>query len=220
VLCFQGGWIVVHLIARGEDPKNIRVIDLRKPTRKDLTTGPARDATFLEIDISDEQKVNDAFALPWPSTSETVPPLTVIHTAGNIRFYERAKVLVPRSAKVNVTGLRHVLNAAVAFGTSYFIYTSSASLAVRRVRYWLWPWQSLPDYFIQVLDDKDTSIPKDHEDFFSNYSYTKKLGEQLVREHDKATVKGIHRMRTGCLRPGNGVYGPGVLCMVALLFDK
>jgi len=205
---FLGGWIVVHLLQRGENPKNIRVLDLRKPTRKDLTTGLAKEVDFLETDISDEQKVKQAFAKPWPSGASQAP-LTVIHSAANIRFFERSLVLVPRSAKVNINGTRHVLDSAQAHGASHFIYTSSASIAIRRCRYWLWPWQSEPDHFVQILDDKDTNLPKSHESFFSNYAYTKSFGEGLVRARDNVIVEGGHRMRTGCLRPGNGVYGPG-----------
>lgn len=200
--------MVVHLLMRGEDPKNIRVLDLRKPTRKDLTSGAAKDVTFLEVDISDERQVKDAFALPWPPASQKAP-LSILHTAANIRFYERAKAFVPRSAKVNVAGVRHVLDSAQAHNASYFVYTSSASIAIKRARYWLWPWQKLPDYFVQVLNDKDTDTLKDHEHFFSNYAYTKSLGERLVCERDKAPVQNGRLMRAGCLRPGNGIYGPG-----------
>ncbi|KAF5390142.1 hypothetical protein D9757_003765 [Collybiopsis confluens] len=36
---FLGGWIVQHLLKRGEPPSNIRIVDLRPPTRLDFQSG-------------------------------------------------------------------------------------------------------------------------------------------------------------------------------------
>ncbi|KAK0192220.1 hypothetical protein F5146DRAFT_1120147 [Armillaria mellea] len=36
---FLGGWILLQLLKRGEDPKRIRVLDIRPPRRLDLLEG-------------------------------------------------------------------------------------------------------------------------------------------------------------------------------------
>ncbi|EPQ53633.1 NAD P-binding protein [Gloeophyllum trabeum ATCC 11539] len=210
---FLGGWIVVHLLKRGEDPRRIRVLDLRTPTRPDLTTGPARDVDFRQVDITNASAILDAFNAPWPETDGPEPELTIFHTAAGIRFYERHPSLVPKSAKVNVEGTRNVISAARAIGASILVYTSSGSITVRRSRFWLWPWEKEPKYFVQTLNDDDNIIPKQHDQFFSNYAVTKREAESLIRQAD-GTSSGNGVLKTGALRPGNGIFGPGgdILC--------
>jgi nucleoside-diphosphate-sugar epimerase len=199
-----GGWIVLHLISRGEDPRYIRVLDINPPLRKDLLSGPAQDVHYIMADIANEADVRAAFAAPWPSKEAAGAPLTVFHTASIIRFYERHPDLLHRSQRVNVDGTRFLLAAARAAGASVFVYTSSGSVAVRQSRYLLWPWEKRPKYFVQVLSDDDTLTPKQHADFFSNYAYTKMEAETLVRRADKSRCDDGGLMRTGCIRPGNG----------------
>ncbi|KAG2033949.1 3-beta hydroxysteroid dehydrogenase/isomerase family-domain-containing protein [Suillus americanus] len=207
---FLGGWIIIQLLQRGEDPKKIRILDIRPPTRSDLRTGLAAQVAFFQVDISHAKAVDDAFQAPWPdcNPSETVPEVTVFHTAANIRFYERHLALLPRSSKVNHEGTRNVINAARSIGVTVLIYTSSGSISVRRSRFWLWPWEKHPKYFVQVINDDDNLIPKYHDHFFSNYAASKVLGESAVRAAD-GSRSGEKTLRTGCIRPGNGVFGPG-----------
>jgi nucleoside-diphosphate-sugar epimerase len=208
---FTGGWIVVHLLQRGEHPSNIRILDLKAPTRADLTTGLAREVAFHQVDITNSVQVSNAFDAPWPNINGgELPPLTVIHTASNIRFYERVAFLIPRSSRVNVDGTRLLLENALRVGATTFIYTSSGSVAIRKAKFWLWPWQDRPNNLVQILsDDRHPKHPMLHGDFFSNYAYTKILAESLVRSFDgKMNSQGMV-MRTGCLRPANGVFGPG-----------
>ncbi|GAV99669.1 3-beta hydroxysteroid dehydrogenase isomerase family [Lentinula edodes] len=47
---FLGGWIVIQLLQRGEDPKNIRVLDIRLPARRDLKYGIGKDVEYLVLD--------------------------------------------------------------------------------------------------------------------------------------------------------------------------
>ncbi|KAF4582584.1 hypothetical protein EYR38_002712 [Pleurotus pulmonarius] len=206
---FLGGWIVVQLLNRGEDPKKIRVLDLKAPRRHDLLTGSAKDVDFIQLDISETGAVYAAFSKPWPCESHD--EITIFHTASNIRFYERHPSLLPRSAKVNVQGTQNIINAAKAIGADILVYTSSGSVAVRRSRFWLWPWESKVPFHFQVIDDDEHNhvLPRRHEQFFSNYAVTKMHAETLVRKADKTG-----RLRTGCLRPGNGIFGPGgdMLC--------
>ncbi|KAJ7248570.1 hypothetical protein B0H12DRAFT_1211085 [Mycena haematopus] len=211
---FLGGWIVMQLLERGEDPRLIRVLDIRAPVRHDLTTR-GKYVHFMQVDVSDEAAVNAAFNAPWPDQKESgpLPPITVFHTAANIRFYEKSELLLPNSAKVNVMGTQNVINAARAIGATVMVYTSSGSVSVRSTRFLLWPWETEPSFFVQAINEDEAIIPKRHSDFFSNYAVTKIDAERRVRAADRTTSRdGV--LRTGCIRPGNGVFGPGgdMLC--------
>ena len=212
---FLGGWIVRHLLERGEHPKQIRVLDIRAPTRPDLTTGSAKDVDFRLVDISDREQVLAAFNAPWPSSLSSTTPVetTVFHTAANIRYYERDARLLPLSEKVNVEGTQNVLDAARAAGVSILIYTSSGSVSIQRARLWLWPWEKQPLLSVQTIDDDDSRLPRRHEEMFSNYAASKLKAERLVRAADRTPLPSSGKkggeLRTGCLRPGNGIYGTG-----------
>ncbi|KAJ3505076.1 hypothetical protein NLJ89_g7606 [Agrocybe chaxingu] len=198
---FVGGWIVRHLLLRGEDPQNIRVINKRPPTRKDIQVDKIG---FFSADITNPDSIRAAFAAEWPKGSNTTAGITVFHTAAVMRYYERQESFVPRSSVVNVDGTRNVLAAAREAGADIFIYTSSGSVPVRRTNFWIFPWQRQPDTMAQVIDD-ETPLPEKHSGFFSNYAYTKSIAERLVHEAHNPE-KGF---RTGTLRPGIVVYGYG-----------
>lgn len=203
---FLGGWIVLQLIRRGEDPKNIRVIDLRLPDRPDLQTDEVKDVAFLQVDITDRDAVDRAFDLPWPKGDTT--GLTVFNTAANILFYERDEKLLPRSIRINVDGSQNLLDASRRVGASIFIQTSSGSVSVHSSRYLLWPWEREPKHFVQVINDDEGIIPKRHEDHFSNYAASKYIWERRVcAAHNTPSGTGV--LRTGAIRPGNGISGPG-----------
>ncbi|KAI0674502.1 NAD-P-binding protein [Trametes maxima] len=214
---FLGGWIVLHLLARGEDPRRIRILDIRRPVRQDLLEGPATQVDFVKVDVTDAAAVEAAFRRPWPETipaGEPEPELTVFHTAAVIRFYERSPDLQTYSDRVNVKGTQNVVEAARKVGASTLVYTSSGSVSVRRSRFWLWPWEREPEFFVQKITDDDTQVPKRHEEFFSNYAVSKRRAEAVVRGADRST-SGTSVLRTGCIRPGNGIYGPGGDLLVA-----
>jgi len=91
---------------------------------------------------------------------------------------------------------------------------------VNRSRFWLWPWQQEPKKFVQVVTDDDNLLPKRHEQFFSNYAASKMQAEILVRAADRS-LSGPGQLRTGCIRPGNGIYGAGGdLLIDRMLKDK
>lgn len=211
---FLGGWIVLQLLQRGEDPKRIRVLDIRLPTRPDLCTGRAQHVTFLRVDISDAKAVSDAFRAPWPEDGIDNEEITVFHSAANIRFFERLPALFSRSTDINHEGTKNIIASSKDIGASVLVYTSSGATAVRRTRFWLWPWETRPQFFVQVLNDDDNLVPKRHEHFFSNYAASKRLGELAVRAADNSQSGRSRTLRTGCIRPGNGVFGPGgdILC--------
>ncbi|KAI0073644.1 NAD-P-binding protein [Panus rudis PR-1116 ss-1] len=209
---FLGGWIVLHLIQRGEDPKRIRVLDIRPPERKDLKEAALGKVDFIQVDMTDRDAVIAAFQKPWPTSSiDTIlPELTVFHTAATIRFFERHPALQYLSDRINYEGTKNIVLAAQQAGASALVFTSSGSIVVRRNRFWLWPWEREPQFFTQVITDDDAQLPKRHEHFFSNYAVSKCKAERFVRDADRSSSAGGRTvLRTGCIRPGNGIYGPG-----------
>lgn len=198
-----------HLLARGENPKNIRILDIRVPTRTDLTHGPAKLVEFIRTDITDEESVITGFTKPWPPTAFQDAGITVFCTAANIRFYEKHPALLPLSVKVNVIGLENVIKGSLACGATILIATSSGSIGVRSTRFLLAPWESEPKFFAQVVRDDTKETTRPHHTFFSNYGYTKMIGEVRILAADKTSGASGKILRTGAIRPSNGVYGVG-----------
>jgi nucleoside-diphosphate-sugar epimerase len=196
-----GGFIVLHLIARGQPPESIRIVDLRKPDRRDLNRGKATKVQYVQADIASAASVTAAFEHPWPANVASLP-LTVFHVAAAIRPGERARIVMPRCFTPNVTGTENVLSAAKKSGADIFVATSSASVALRPANFWVPPWRSYPKNFVQIYPepDQDQNI-RGHEQYFSNYAHSKAVAEGLVlKAHGKS-------FKTGCIRPGCAVYG-------------
>ncbi|KAI0836024.1 NAD(P)-binding protein [Hypoxylon sp. FL0890] len=196
-----GGFIVLQLLARGNRPESIRIIDIRKTERNDMLTGPASEVEFVKTDITSPDSVEAAFARPWhPSVAHL--PLTVFHTAAVIIASERSKYQYAFPEAVNVKGTRNVVEAARKAGADIFSSTSSASICIRPVQPFVAPWARSPRHFWQILDVKDFDAPlREKEGYFANYAASKAFAERLVCG---ANGKDF---RTGCIRPANGVYG-------------
>ncbi|CAG8134601.1 unnamed protein product [Penicillium olsonii] len=190
-----GTWIINHLLARGEDAKAIRILDIASPSQ-------SLGVSWIKTNITDERAVTTAFEEAWPAHVANLP-LTVYHTAALIRPQDRLKCFLPLSSKVNVDGTRIVLGAAQAAGATAFIWTSSGSTRLRSPTFWIPPWARYPKRIVQVLSDR-TSPPQPDE-FFGNYAATKIQAEQIVQAADNPSTG----FRTGCIRPTNGVYGTG-----------
>lgn len=207
----MGAWIGTCLLERGEDPKRIRLLDLNPPSNPVLKAAILQGMQYIKVDMTDLESMEAAFQAPWDDSvqaGEPQPEITVFQTAANIRFYERHASLIDKSARVNVIGTQNVIQAAKAAGVSILLYTSSGSSCLRRSRFLLWPWETEPPYFLQIVTDDDNKVPKRHGEFFSNYAYTKMEGERLTREADRSP-SGNGILRTGILRPGNAIFGPG-----------
>ncbi|EKM75813.1 hypothetical protein AGABI1DRAFT_63993 [Agaricus bisporus var. burnettii JB137-S8] len=211
---FLGGWITTQLLDRGENPSHIRLVDLCPPPSKVLKAALQRGVQYVQVDISDASAVLEAFSTPWPSSVPQDAEITVYHTAATIRFYERFRWQLPASIRVNVDGTKNVIDAATHVGADILVYTSSGSVGIRSNRWLLWPWERSPKYFVQVIHDRDQEREKDrrHEDYFSNYAVSKGMAEKLVRNANGRVVNskgGSPKvLRTGCIRPGNGMFGP------------
>jgi nucleoside-diphosphate-sugar epimerase len=196
-----GGDIVLNLLSRGQSPSSIRVLDFSKPSRPDMSHGEVAAVDYVKTDVTDPASVETAFAKPWPSDVARLP-LTVFHTVATIRPGERSLLLWERTSRVNVDGTRNVLAGAKAAGADIFVATSSASVALRPASFLIAPWQARPKGYFQVCDERDFDRPlRSHGEFFSNYAYSKAIAE---RDVCSANASGF---RTGCIRPGNGIYG-------------
>ncbi|RYO91088.1 hypothetical protein DL766_003348 [Monosporascus sp. MC13-8B] len=196
-----GGSIVLQLLARGQPPESIRIIDFRQPYRDDMLTGPVTKVSFIHADISSAHSTQVAFSEPWSPSVSTLP-LTVFHTAAVIRPAERSKLIYNRCSAVNVTGTINVLAAARKAGADIFIATASSFIALRPVDFWIAPWTRWPVRFFQSFDESDFDQPqRPHEDYFGNYAVSKAEAERLVCSANQ------ENFRTGCIRPANGVYG-------------
>ncbi|KAF3066526.1 3 beta-hydroxysteroid dehydrogenase type 7 [Daldinia childiae] len=196
-----GGQIVLHLLARGQSPESIRIIDFQKPVRSDMTTGSAALVDFAQADITSPPATSAAFNKPWPKSVAHLP-LTVFHTAAIIQASERSLKTYERIKRVNIDGVQNVLDASKQAGATVFVSTSSASVAYTPVRYWNNPFQRWPENYWQLLDDSDFDRPlRPHAQFFSNYAHAKATAERLISEANNSGF------RTGIVRPGNGIYG-------------
>lgn len=196
-----GGDIVLNLLSRGQSPSSIRILDFSKPSRSDMTRGEAATVDYVQTDVTNPASVEAAFAKPWPGDVARLP-LTVFHTVATIRPGERSLLLWERTSRVNIDGTQNVLEAAREAGADIFVATSSASVSLRPARFLIPPWRSQPHGNFQICDERDFDKPlKPHGEFFSNYAYSKAIAERKVCS---ANGPGF---RTGCIRPGNGIYG-------------
>lgn len=192
---------------RGEDAQAIRIVDLSRPTRKEVTEN--KQVGYIQTDITDVDAVSKAFNAPWPQRVGSLP-LTVFHCAALISPYDRHKDFLPIYVKVNINGTANVIKAAQGAGASCFIATSSASVGLKKPNYFGWPWQSRAETRTWQFapNAEPPSEPRNDSiaPYGSCYAWSKAQAELLVRRaHDKSS-----RFLTGAIRPGHAIYGHGV----------
>ncbi|PTB59328.1 hypothetical protein M431DRAFT_478415 [Trichoderma harzianum CBS 226.95] len=179
-------------------------------SEEDFSHGAASKVAFIQIDITNEAEILKAYEAPWPDAVASLP-LTVFHTAGVIRPFERYEMFHERTSRVNVTGTAHSLLAAKKVGAGIFIYTFSLNAALKQVKWLFAPWgrTQQPRGFIQDLDDRDFFEPlRPPHTFLTNYAQSKAESERLVCDADERDARpGMPVLRTGAIRPGNAVYG-------------
>lgn len=198
-----GGWIVQHLLMRGEDPQSIRIVDLSTPTRPEVK---GNNIHYVRTDITDIQATKDAFEKPWPDRIRS-RPLTVFHCAAYISPKDRHAVCLPIYAKINVKGTKNVLEAARAAKASIFVATSSGSVALTPPSYFPWPWQRWPKNVYQFLPNAEpTTLDAPLESFAACYAWTKAQAESMVRKANDPSSGFL----TGAIRPAHAIYGHGV----------
>ncbi|KEY70076.1 hypothetical protein S7711_07861 [Stachybotrys chartarum IBT 7711] len=228
-----GSHIVLALLATGVPPRAIRIVDARPPPRRADDPG----VPFVQADITSAHAARQALAAPWPDGGGVAQlPLTVFHTAAVIRPFERNPLVYDRCRRVNVAGTANVLAAAGHAGAGVFIFTSSSSVGGAAVdwfaesssssaAWWRLP-RPQPTNQLQVMDASDFSQPlRPPHCFPSCYSRSKAEAERLVCAADRIRVgeAGDDKpaMRTGAIRPGNGVYGaPGDFVIDRMLAQR
>lgn len=202
-----GGYIVLQLLERGQPPNTIRIVDFQPPHRRDQLDHPLfNKINFQKTDISSAISTDAAFSQPWDDPAVANLPLTVFHTAAVIIPSARSQLVNGFCEAVNVGGTENVLAAARRSGADVFVSTSSASISIRPVELWVRPWQgwgdACPRGYCQVLEESDFFRPlRRHEEFFGNYPASKAKAERIV------CGANCRELRTGCIRPANGVYG-------------
>ncbi|KUI54180.1 Sterol-4-alpha-carboxylate 3-dehydrogenase, decarboxylating [Cytospora mali] len=199
-----GGYIVLQLLARGQPPHSIRIVDFQEPHRTDHLAHPGFSrVNFQKTDISSAASTQAAFSVPWdPSVAGL--PLTVFHTAAVIIPSARSELVNGFCESVNVGGTQNVLAAARKAGAHVLISTSSASISIRPVELWInpWKWNTYPRHYWQLLEESDFFRPiRRHANFYGNYPASKAKAERIVCGANSK------ELRTGCIRPANGVYG-------------
>lgn len=166
-----------------------------------MLSGPAAKVGFVQTDITKLDSVTAAFSASWPSSVAKFP-LTVFHTAAAIRPSERLFLFYDRCGRVNVQGTNNLIAAAKSAGVDIFVATSSASVAIKPITFFTPPWRSGPYDYCQLCTEADFDKPlRPHSQYFANYAYSKAIAERNVCAANSADF------RTGCIRPGNGVYG-------------
>lgn len=198
-----GGYIVLQLLERGQPPSTIRIVDFLPPHRADMLHGAATQIQFHKADISSPASTEAAFVAPWDKTIAHLP-LTVFHTAAVIIPSARSPLVNAFCEAVNVHGTENVLASARKTGADVFISTSSASISVRPIEFWTapWKWRHHLQNSAQTLDESDFFRPlRPHDEFWGNYPASKARAERIVCNNNGKD------MRTGCIRPANGVYG-------------
>ncbi|KAK3393980.1 hypothetical protein B0H63DRAFT_31580 [Podospora didyma] len=199
-----GGYIVLQLLERGQPPESIRIVDFREPNRSDMTSGPPATVEFVKTDISSIESTNLAFAKPWHSSVASLP-LTIFHTAAVIVPSDRSKLTYGFCEAINVFGTRNVLNASRLAGADILVSTTSGSISIRPVEFWMTPWNMFSDWprhYWQVLDEQDFfEPPRRHQGYYSNYAASKAAAERIVCGANSK------ELRTGSIRAANGIYG-------------
>jgi nucleoside-diphosphate-sugar epimerase len=202
-----GGWIVQHLLTRGEDPRAIRILDIAAPTRSDIVQALELGVEFIKTDVSDAAAVKKAFDAPWPAAVAKLP-LTVFHTVAIITVSSRTQEFYGPYKKINVDGTSNVVEAAKKAGADCLIATGSASIGLKPVQYFMLPWQKWPEGWLQVIENADPDETREVtiKNFPANYMVSKIVAETIVKNADSER----DGFRTGVIRPGHGIYGHGV----------
>ena len=210
--------IAIHLLLRGESPSQIRILDVRPQqlaklarlqrvldtAARDRLAAQCEQVQYIQTDITNPDSIASAFSEPWTADVKD-QPLTVFHTAAIIRHWERKKSLLPLTTGVNVDGTKNVLAAARKAGADVFISTSSGSVLVKPMGFWVWPWQNELKNFALVLDGGKEELVDDHAAYAGNYPYSKAMAEKAVR----AANDPQNGFKTGVIRPCSGIYGSG-----------
>ena len=112
------GFLGRHLLLATRDRMRIYGLARRSPAISDAPTGDA--ITWMQVDIANRQAVDDAFDLIRQEGGADA----LVHLAGHCDFTGQRH---PDYQAVNVTGMRHVLDATARIGVPTVVFTSSVA---------------------------------------------------------------------------------------------
>ena len=200
-----GGWIVAHLLQRGESGSHIRILDVAPPTRPEVDENNVQ---YIKSDLSSMDSVTSAFTKPWP-TSASKSPLTVIHTVAYIRASDRSPDMLAPYERVNINGTRNIISACTSSGADILVATSSGSIGIRVPRYFHLSWRGLYKNAFQLSNNGDPPQEEGLDAPLSTtgscYAWSKMRAEKLVKD-----ANGKNGLRTGIIRPSHAIFGDGV----------
>ncbi|KAF8601907.1 NAD(P)-binding protein [Ceratobasidium sp. AG-I] len=197
---YVGRYVVCALLARGETL--VRIIDVVPPdvSGDSSVVDHISRAEFVQADLMDLESIKAALARPFVDGSKAQ---YVFHTVAIIRAAERLAYLKHRSYDVNVLGTKNVLKASQELGSvKSLVFTSSMAVAIAPAMYLRLGWENgLSPRGGVVFGD---CTPEDATVTMHHYPATKREADALVRAAD-----GVGGVRTGTLRPGMPIGGPG-----------
>uniref|UniRef100_A0A8D0BKT2 Hydroxy-delta-5-steroid dehydrogenase, 3 beta- and steroid delta-isomerase 7 n=1 Tax=Salvator merianae TaxID=96440 RepID=A0A8D0BKT2_SALMN len=179
---FLGKHLVEMLLEEVPDLAEVRVFDLRL----DESMQHLERVTLIQGDISNSEDV--AAAVKGSHV--------VIHSASLVDVWGRVRP--EKIVEVNVNGTRNVIEACVAHGTQFLIYTSSMEVVGPN---------SKGDPFYRGNEDTKYEIIHDHP-----YPISKTKAEQLVIAANGQLMRDGRPLITCVLRP-TGIYGENHLLM-------
>ncbi|KAF7324868.1 3Beta-HSD domain-containing protein [Mycena kentingensis (nom. inval.)] len=188
---FLGAYIVRLLIMRGE--RNVRILDLTPPSAELVDAG----VSFVKTDITSLPSTREGLQMPF---SDGNPPKVIFHAAALIDFWSRATYsswFAPSYA-VNVLETQNILTVAKELD-AIVVYTSSVDTVLAMPKFLRLDWDAFPVY---VSDE--THTPKFQQQ--GCYARSKRMAEQLVID---AHTNDGRKLKTGILRPGSSILGPG-----------
>ncbi|KAF8601902.1 NAD(P)-binding protein, partial [Ceratobasidium sp. AG-I] len=196
---FVGRYIVRALLARGETL--VRIIDILPPdiSGDSNAVDHISRAEFVKADVTNLGSIRDAMARPFAngSTAEYV-----FHVVAVIRAAERLGYLKDLSYKVNVLGTKNVLEVSQEMGhVKSLVFTSSLVTVLAPAMYLRFGWENGFSPKDIVFGD---CTPESAAMMINHYPATKREADALVRAAD-----GVGGVRTGVLRPGVTIGGPG-----------
>ncbi|PKS10524.1 hypothetical protein jhhlp_002277 [Lomentospora prolificans] len=222
-----GSTLVLQLLARGQPPSSLRIVDFRAPIHPELLSGLGAQVDVALADITSPEATSAAYLKPWPDSVSNLP-LTVFHIAATISPSERHPLVYDRCARVNVNGTANSLAAARKAGADVFIATSSSSVGQLPIDFFFPPWESEPRRYTQIITEDDFSKPvRSPDQFFGNYAHTKAVAERLVCDANEfppgaegADLTKPGGFRTGIIRPGSPIYGGPQDPVLGLLLNQ
>ena len=176
---FIGHRIVHALRLRGE--RRIRVVDVDKTALDEMKKMYSESFDYIVAEITDRE----AMMRVMTGANCVYAPVSVI------RYWEVYQKHWPRSLKVNVDGMRNIVEACLAHGVSRLVTTGSSAAI-----------EAWPGYEPEGIDDFTPRVTE--KNYLANYMLSKSLQEQVA-----LPANGRNNLAVSCIRPCSSVWGYG-----------